>query len=99
MGRAGLASAAAWLALLAGCGRSSSGPDSTATPGIEPEFSLLRASGRRVVNEAGQVVRLRGLNLGGWLVKEGYILHLPGKELDAPSEIDRVIVDLAGEVE
>ena len=60
---------------------------------------MLRASGRRVVNEAGEAVRLRGLNLGGWLVKEGYILHLPGTELDAPSEIDGAIVDLAGEEE
>jgi len=99
LGRAGLACAVAWLALLEACGGSSSGPDATPTPAVEPEFGLLRASGRRVVNEAGQVVRLRGLNLGGWLVKEGYILHFPGKDLDAPSEIDRAIVDLAGEVE
>ncbi len=57
---------------------------------------MLRAAGTRVVNQAGETVLLRGLNLGGWLVKEGYILHFPGQDLDAPSEIDRAIVDLAG---
>jgi hypothetical protein len=57
---------------------------------------MLRASGRRIVNEGGQTVRLRGVNLGGWLVKEGYMIHFPGPEVDAPSEIDRAIVDLAG---
>jgi aryl-phospho-beta-D-glucosidase BglC (GH1 family) len=41
-------------------------------------------------------VKLRGVNLGGWLVKEGYMLHFPGTAYDAPSEIDKVIVDLAG---
>jgi hypothetical protein len=84
------------MLLLSACGGTSSVPDAAPTPEVEPDFTMLRASGRRIVNEAGQVVRLRGLNLGGWLVKEGYILHFPGKDLDAPSEIDRAIVDLAG---
>jgi aryl-phospho-beta-D-glucosidase BglC (GH1 family) len=82
--------------LLAACGGTSTSPVATPTPKVDPDFTMLRTSGRSIVNEAGQVVRLRGLNLGGWLVKEGYILHFPGKDLDAPSEIDRAIVDLAG---
>jgi endoglucanase len=82
--------------LLAGgaCGR-----EDPASPGglvDTPEFSLLHASGARIVNASGQAVRLRGLNLGGWLVKEGYMLHFPGPAYDAPSEIDAVILDLAG---
>ena len=91
--------ALAVLLFCAGCG-GSSGVSGGATPtsaAVAPEFTMLRASGRQIVNEAGQVVRLRGLNLGGWLVKEGYILHFPGPSLDSPSEIDRAIVDLAGE--
>jgi endoglucanase len=96
VGRAGLCSAAALLLILGACGGASGPPAATPTPGAEADFTLLRASSQRIVNEAGQSVRLRGLNLGGWLVKEGYILHLPGKDLDAPSEIDRAIVDLAG---
>jgi endoglucanase len=48
------------------------------------------------VNAQGEGVRLRGVNLGGWLVKEGYILHFPGPAYDSPSEIDDAILDLAG---
>jgi endoglucanase len=98
LGRTGLPAAVVLLALLAACG-GAGGTNPSPTPEAEPDFTMLRASGRRVVNEAGQPVRLRGLNLGGWLVKEGYILHFPGKDLDAPSEIDAAIVDLAGEEE
>ncbi len=87
--------------LLAACGDSpaSPTPSPSATPFPplpEAGFSTLHAAGNRVVNEAGETVLLRGVNLGGWLVKEGYILHLPGEALDAPSEIDRAILDLAG---
>jgi hypothetical protein len=64
--------------LLAACGGTSTSPVATPTPKVDPDFTMLRTSGRSIVNEAGQVVRLRGLNLGGWLVKEGYILHFPG---------------------
>jgi len=94
--------ATATLALAAapyGCGGSDAPPAaSSPTPVPEPAFSSLRASGQRVVNETGEAVRLRGVNLGGWLVKEGYILHFPGEALDSPSEIDRALVDLAGPV-
>jgi hypothetical protein len=93
------AAALAALALLAACGGPGEGPGSApSAPGV-PGYSVLRASGARIVNEAGETVRLRGVNLGGWLVKEGYILHLPGAALDAPSEIDRALVELAGPVE
>ena len=82
-------------ALLA-CGGKEAPPPGVASGAAGPAFSLLRASSGRIVNESGEGVVLRGLNLGGWLVKEGYILHFPGTALDAPSEIDRAIVDLAG---
>jgi endoglucanase len=89
--------------LLAACGGSPGSPTPSSSPSATPfpplpdvGFSLLHAAGSRVVNEAGETVLLRGVNLGGWLVKEGYILHLPGEALDAPSEIDRAILDLAG---
>jgi aryl-phospho-beta-D-glucosidase BglC (GH1 family) len=92
-----VATAAGLAALLHACGGPAS-PAAAASPTPAPEatFSTLRASGQRVVNEAGETVRLRGVNLGGWLVKEGYILRFPGEALDAPSEIDRALVDLAG---
>jgi endoglucanase len=79
----------------AGCGADGD-TSSPTTPAEVPQFSLLQASGQRIVSAAGEPVRLRGLNLGGWLVKEGYMLHLPGPRYDAPSEIDAAILDLAG---
>ena len=84
--------------LLAGCGGDPDAAPAAASPlpTPEPGFSLLRASGRGIVNEAGETVRLRGVNLGGWLVKEGYMIQFPGPALDGPSEIDAAIVDLAG---
>lgn len=45
----------------------------------------------------GQAALLRGLNLGGWLVPEGYILKIPG--YGSPSSIRGLIVDLVGEEE
>lgn len=77
-------------------GQGPAAPTPAPSPTEPPAFSLLRASSQRIVNAQGEVVRLRGINLGGWLVKEGYILHFPGPAYDSPSEIDRVIVDLAG---
>lgn len=95
---AGPALLAGLVAAIGACGGSAAGPAPPPSPSVAPAFSTLHASGRQIVNDAGEPVRLRGVNLGGWLVKEGYILHLPGAALDAPSEIDRAIVDLAGPV-
>jgi len=39
--------------------------------------SLLRADGTRIVNAQNQPVLLQGMNLGGWLLQEGYMMK-PG---------------------
>ncbi len=39
--------------------------------------SFLRASGPRIVNASNQEVILNGMNLGGWMVQEGYMMK-PG---------------------
>jgi len=36
-------------------------------------MSLLRVRGTDIVNAAGEAVRLRGTNLGGWLMQEGWM--------------------------
>lgn len=41
------------------------------------EENFLRVRDQSIVNELGQSVFLRGINVGGWLMKEGYILHAP----------------------
>ncbi|MBS1510996.1 MAG: cellulase family glycosylhydrolase [Bacteroidetes bacterium] len=39
---------------------------------------FLKTSGKQIVNEKGQNVLLRGIGLGGWMLQEGYMLHLNG---------------------
>ncbi|MCR4439598.1 MAG: cellulase family glycosylhydrolase [bacterium] len=62
-----------------------------------PASSFLRQKGRVIVDATGQEVLLRGFGLGGWLVPEGYQLHIPG--FGSPSFIRNRIADLLGEAQ
>ena len=42
----------------------------------QAQLSMLRASGTNIVNASGQTVPLRGVNLGGWFVMEGWMTPL-----------------------
>ncbi len=57
--------------------------------------AYLKTEGREIVDSNGQKILLRGIGLGGWLVQEGYQLHIPG--LGSPSSIRKLIVDLIGQ--
>ncbi len=37
---------------------------------------FLRASGKKIVNAKGEDILLRGIGLGGWMIQEGYMLHV-----------------------
>jgi len=37
---------------------------------------FLRADGKKIVNEKGENVLLRGIGLGGWMLQEGYMLKI-----------------------
>ncbi|MEP7141529.1 MAG: cellulase family glycosylhydrolase [Ferruginibacter sp.] len=39
---------------------------------------FLKAEGKNIVNEKGENVLLRGMGLGGWMLQEGYMLHING---------------------
>lgn len=39
---------------------------------------FLRAQGKQIVDEQGNVVLLRGIGLGGWMLQEGYMLEVQG---------------------
>ena len=43
-------------------------------PGLAQGF--LRADGKKIVNEKGENVLLRGVGLGGWMLQEGYMLKI-----------------------
>jgi len=38
--------------------------------------SFLKADGKKIVDESGKNVLLRGMGLGGWMIQEGYMLHV-----------------------
>jgi aryl-phospho-beta-D-glucosidase BglC (GH1 family) len=37
---------------------------------------FLKASGKWIVDGSGEHIQLRGIGLGGWMIQEGYMLHL-----------------------
>jgi aryl-phospho-beta-D-glucosidase BglC (GH1 family) len=37
---------------------------------------FLKTDGKKIVNEKGKNVLLRGMGLGGWMLQEGYMLHV-----------------------
>ncbi|RMF61071.1 MAG: carbohydrate-binding protein [Bacteroidetes bacterium] len=55
---------------------------------------FFRAAGTEILDPDGQPVVLRGVGLGGWLMPEGYMLHIPG--FGSPSDIRAKIEDLIG---
>ena len=40
---------------------------------------FLKTSGTSIVDSKGKNVLLRGIGLGGWMLQEGYMLHVPGE--------------------
>lgn len=56
---------------------------------------LLRAEGTRIVNGAGQLVLLRGVGLGSWLLPEGYMWRF-GDNGDRPRKIEKLLEQLIG---
>ena len=58
---------------------------------------FLKADGQKIVNSQGDNVLLRGIGLGGWMLQEGYMLHL-NKE-GQQYRIKQRIASLIGEEE
>ena len=56
---------------------------------------FLRADGKRIVNEKGENVLLRGMGLGGWMLQEGYMLRVSGQ--GQQHKIRARIQDLVGD--
>lgn len=72
-------------------------PAACATPAANAALGgapLVRAEGRRLVHPDGSPLALRGINLGNWLLPEGYIFKL--KLAKSPRKIDAGIVRLLG---
>jgi endoglucanase len=57
-------------------------------------LAYLKTLGPYIVDSTGQPILLRGVGLGGWLVPEGYMVHIPG--YGSPTDIENKIKDLIG---
>lgn len=55
---------------------------------------FFRTQGKNIIDPDGNPVILRGIGLGGWLVPEGYMLHIPG--FASPTIIHNMIENLIG---
>jgi hypothetical protein len=82
-----------WLALApllllsTACG--SAAPATASAPGFA------RAQGKEILGPDGAPVLLRGINLGNWLVPEGYMFHFD-KGPQSPRQIEELVRDLVG---
>ncbi len=56
----------------------------------------VKAAGRKLVNEAGQEVLLRGVGFGSWMLPEGYMWRFPNAG-DRPRRIEAMVRELIGE--
>lgn len=57
---------------------------------------FVQVRGRELVDAGGQALRLRGINLGNWLLPEGYMFQF--ERAGSPREIEDVIAELVGDV-
>src|SRR6056297_13652 len=57
---------------------------------------FLHADGKRIVDESGNEVILRGMGLGGWMLMEGYMMQ-SSDVADTQHEFEERLVELMGE--
>ncbi|PAP77136.1 cellulase family glycosylhydrolase [Rubrivirga marina] len=68
-----------------------------AAPVLAQGDGFFRASDGQILDGSGEPVVIRGVGLGGWLVPEGYMLHISAPDGGSPRSIRAQIVDLIGE--
>lgn len=57
-------------------GDDDTGDDDTDDDDVEDNLPWLHAEGTNIVDEFGNIVRLKGVNFGGWLFNETWITHI-----------------------
>jgi aryl-phospho-beta-D-glucosidase BglC (GH1 family) len=65
---------------------------------LNAQSRFVRANGKYLVTPAGEKLLLRGINLGNWLVPEGYMFRLEGGPA-SPREIEGFFNELIGPVD
>ncbi len=69
----------------------------TAAASAQPGAGFFGTADGQIVDPEGTPVILKGVGLGGWLVPEGYMLHISAPDGGSPRSIRARIVDLIGE--
>jgi hypothetical protein len=62
-----------------------------------PEPRFVRAEGKQLLTPEGEPILLRGINLGNWLMPEGYMFKL--EVATAPWQIQQLVKELVGPAE
>lgn len=57
----------------------------------------LKTDKAKIVDQKGEEFKIRGINLGNWLLPEGYMWYIFGEDADRPRRIEKKIADLIGE--
>ena len=64
--------------------------------GAHAQGGFYGTAGGQITDPSGQPVVLKGVGLGGWLVPEGYMLHISAPDGGSPTSIRNQIEDLLG---
>jgi len=57
-------------------------------------LSFIKTKGTQLVDENGTTIILKGINIGNWLVPEGYMFKM--NQVNAPRKIDELLYELIG---
>ena len=66
------------------------------SPAALAQDGFYGTSGGQITDPSGAPVVLRGVGLGGWLVPEGYMLHISAPDGGSPTSIRNQVEDLIG---
>ncbi|MCX7820455.1 MAG: glycoside hydrolase family 5 protein [Brevinematales bacterium] len=58
---------------------------------------FIKAEGKVLKDSKGKEFFIRGVNLGNWLLPEGYMWQFSSTQIDRPRRIEKLITDLLGE--
>ena len=61
---------------------------------VAQHSGFVSSKGKEIVSPDGKAILLRGINLGNWLVPEGYMFHF--KSASSPGKINEVLCQLIG---
>jgi hypothetical protein len=64
---------------------------------LPPASAYVQTQGRQLVNPQGQPLLLRGINLGNWLLPEGYMFNFA--RTGSPQQIETAVAELIGDLE